>query len=542
MPGDDAGADAPYPSLPFELDPPRRESTGSQVRPRRVPDARPAAPGARDVALPLAERSRAKSLPLWLCVHFPHSALDTSARGVRRDTPLVIVCGSGSQCRVADANPAAVHAGIKPGMGLNAAFALAPWLLTVAHEPRRVAAMLERLAGWAMQFTSVLSPCPPDALLLEVRGSLKLFGGYDALASRVQTGLQRLGFTARLAAAPTPTAALWIARSGRARPVLEAEALPGALSGLPLSCLCWPAQQTERLRGMGVRTLGDCLRLPRAGFAQRFGRSRLETLDRAIGRAPDPVEPWRPPLAFSTALELPAPMQSVDLLALACERLLEELDAFLLTRQAAVHHLDVLLVLETREVQCVSLRLTVAVADTHYLMELLRERLDQVVLRAPVTEVGLRTPELQLQQAVSGDLFERTARVDEDAKRLLERLRTRLGEHSVYGLAQIADHRPEVAWLHVEPGEGEAAAAPALRRPAWMLAQPQPLRVDRDGRPHVHDGPVCIEQGPERIESGWWDGADMRRDYYVARGAGGQRLWVYRDCRGGGWYLHGLFA
>ena len=44
-----------------------------------------------------------------------------------------------------------------------------------------------------------------------------------------------------------------------------------------------------------------------------------------------------------------------------------------------------------------------------------------------------------------------------------------------------------------------------------------------------------------RIESGWWDGNNVARDYFVARMQNEALVWIYRE-RGGGWYLHGLFA
>jgi protein ImuB len=50
-----------------------------------------------------------------------------------------------------------------------------------------------------------------------------------------------------------------------------------------------------------------------------------------------------------------------------------------------------------------------------------------------------------------------------------------------------------------------------------------------------------LDDTPERIESGWWDGADVRREYHVARNARGRCGWVFRDLRTGGWYLHGVF-
>jgi protein ImuB len=52
-----------------------------------------------------------------------------------------------------------------------------------------------------------------------------------------------------------------------------------------------------------------------------------------------------------------------------------------------------------------------------------------------------------------------------------------------------------------------------------------------------------ILAGPERIESGWWDGADMRRDYYVIETASHQRAWAFRPAGDDGpFMLQGWFA
>ncbi|HJS39615.1 MAG TPA: DNA polymerase Y family protein, partial [Burkholderiales bacterium] len=53
------------------------------------------------------------------------------------------------------------------------------------------------------------------------------------------------------------------------------------------------------------------------------------------------------------------------------------------------------------------------------------------------------------------------------------------------------------------------------------------------------EGDCVLLAGPERIESGWWDGGDVRRDYYVAE-CEGALGWIFRACDG--WFLHGLFA
>ena len=62
------------------------------------------------------------------------------------------------------------------------------------------------------------------------------------------------------------------------------------------------------------------------------------------------------------------------------------------------------------------------------------------------------------------------------------------------------------------------------------------------GRPQ-RNGALSLLAGPERIEAGWWDGGDARRDYFVAIDGAGRWLWIFRDPRPpGGWFLHGWFA
>ena len=71
-------------------------------------------------------------------------------------------------------------------------------------------------------------------------------------------------------------------------------------------------------------------------------------------------------------------------------------------------------------------------------------------------------------------------------------------------------------------------------RPTWLLPRPIPLR----------DRVQHILAGPERVESGWWDEGDVRRDYYVIETGSGQRAWVFRAAgeAGGPFMLHGWFA
>ena len=184
------------------------------------------------------------------------------------------------------------------------------------------------------------------------------------------------------------------------------------------------------------------------------------------------------------------------------------------------------------------LRLTEPAHGVALLQALLAERLAQTALPAAVERLTLSTDVLVEARAGGQDLFD--AQLGEPLPQLLDRLRARLGDAAVTGMSATADHRPERAWRRCAVGEGEAAM-PMSGRPAWLLRAPQRLRVVA-GRPCL-DGRLTLLGGPERIEGGWWDSADVARDYYVAAQRSGRRLWIYQERQpGGGWYLHGLFG
>jgi len=83
--------------------------------------------------------------------------------------------------------------------------------------------------------------------------------------------------------------------------------------------------------------------------------------------------------------------------------------------------------------------------------------------------------------------------------------------------------------------------------PLWLWRQPLPLR-EQASRPWLDGTPLQLLAGPERIESGWWDGDLAARDYFIARAHDGALVWVFRarlplsGTEGTGWFLQGRFA
>lgn len=411
-------------------------------------------------------------------------------------------------------------------------------------------AELTRLAQLAQRFTPRVSLEPPDALLLEVRGSLHLFSGLAGLKRALVQMCEALALRPLLGFAPTPLAALVAARAGRGLEITSHAQLVSQLAPLPLSVLRWPAPVVERLRNMGVRTLGAVLRLPRAGFARRFGTAQLARLDALTGRAPELRDSFQPPLRFRRRRELTCEVENHAWLLAALAPLLRELEQFLRARQAGVMALECRLLHRGDQMTPCRLELAAPSADARHLEELLNGPLSRLKLGAPVRALELRARTLLPRAAKAGALWqpgEHGGASGSEAHLLIERLRARLGEGVIHGLRLLDDHRPESTWAFsappspAAPGAPPAAAALSARRPLWLLSAPQPLAV-RGGLPQ-RAGALTLLSEPERIEGGWWDGADIARDYYAARDVHGVRLWVYRERSAPhGWFLHGFFG
>ena len=480
---------------------------------------------------------------LWLALHLPSLPLEVYTRATRGAEPLAVVGTQGSQSFIVGCNDAAKRRGVKPGMPPAAASALACDLRLVARDYTAEDTALERLAAWAIQFTPAVSIAPPFTLLLEVAGSLTLFGGLKALWNAAAEGLRALGYAARIACAPTPLAAQWFARAGLAVRLRHADALHVSLGDLPVEAMDLAPDALELLQNVGAGTIGAVLALPRDGVARRLGQRVLDDLDRARGALPDPRTHYTPPLVFKAAQPLPAPAHDAGMLLFAARRMLVELCGYLAATSNGAQRLTFSFEHHKREPTSVTLSLVAATRDADHLTNVLRERLERTELPAPATAIAL-TSEILLPLAASSlSLIPDAGQHEEAAAHLIEKLRARLGDNAVLGLARYADHRPERAWRTCEPGDkGRHAPLEHIRsRPLWLLAKPRPLS-EIDSAP-CYEGRLSLVAGPERIESGWWDGNDVMRDYFVAANPAEAMLWIYRE-RGtrGRWFLHGFFA
>jgi len=430
----------------------------------------------------------------------------------------------------------------------------------------------EALGWWALQFTPHVA-WQDEALMLEVSACERLWGG-------------RLGLMRQISDAnPAPDASLKGAQGAtslealaRLRLFVRGEHRPDDMpAGLPLDTLSAACEHLDLLARLGCRTWGDVAALPRGGLSRRFGAGLREALDIAWGLRPESHAWLSLPDVFEQKLELPALAEGATELMWSANRLLAALQIWLRARQRGARALELQWTLDLKRLNGVNLpphqHITVRTAeptqDMAHLRRLLAEKLALTTLAAPASWLRLRSLETDPWAGASTSFLPEDNRKGDKLHEMVERLSARLGPQQVLVPTAQADHRAErmQAWqpaLHkTRPPErkGRASAAKAVAAPpsrsdavypAWLL--PEPLRLDMDGERPCYCGPLRRLIGPQRVEAGWWGGAEEGgrpavRDYYVAESPEAGLVWIFRErstaCFAEGevrWYLQGLYA
>lgn len=476
----------------------------------------------------------------WACILLPQLALDgVLRRQADPSAPLALIAGTPQRRVLHAVNPAARALGLRPGMSLTAAQVIAPGFAAMEYDPDEAQRGHSLLAAWAYRFSSLVSTQYAHALVLEIEASLRLFGPWPRFEARLREELGELGFRHRIVVAPNPAAARVLANVHNGIALLSEETLHHALGQLPVERAGFAREVAVAFERMGLRKLRQVMALPRETLARRFPKEVLEHLDELLGQRQTPLHYYAPPDRFDTRIELGYEVESHQALLFPLKRLTSDLAAFLAGRDGGVQRFELRLEHENLERgdhadSIVAVGLLSAERDPAMLFELARGRLEHVQVPAPVRAVRLVADELPPFVPAHRELFDERPQQAMPWEQLRERLRARLGDEAVHGLRVHADHRPEFAW-RAEAGKGHEAP-PSPPRPGWLLERPMPLR----------DVAPRILAGPERVESGWWDDGDVRRDYYVLETRLGQRAWGFRPAGEEGvdspFMLQGWFA
>lgn len=488
----------------------------------------------------------------WIGVHLPRLPIEsfcpTWHMPMSEDGVVVL-----EKDRVLAMDANAVAQGIVTGMRRGGVLTLVPHADIRERDLAREQETLRGAAFALLQFTPSVVMADEHVVLADVTASVRLFGGLRALRQQMRRAIAGFGVTCITSIATTAEAAWLLARTGGG--VALGERSQGrALARVPVTAVPAARRYAEWFDGLGCTTLADIMRLPRAGLKKRCGTALLDTIDRAVGAAPE-VHDWlEMPPTFEARIELPDRIEHVEATLFAARRMTLQMTGWLAARQLAVARFALFLEHERGRCAIAPTEVEIALGEPtwheEHIVRLLKERLARIELAAPVIAMRLEARDVRPADAPSDSLFPEPGGTPQDHARLMELLVARLGAENVLRASPLADHRPEKAarWVPTssEVSRERTPLPRDLPRPAWLLDAPIQL-IMRGHRP-FYGTPLRMVSPGERIECGWQDGETVTRDYFVAEAENNLHYWIYRervgsrDEREPRWFLHGLFG
>ena len=453
---------------------------------------------------------------------------------------LLVIGGPLHDGLVVDATDECVALGVRIGQPLGEARACCPEAVVLPADP----------AADRRAHEAVLDLLDTVATAVEDDGLGRAYFAVEQLASEggrrllalLRTLIRaRLGLAARLALAPGKFAARVAAEQdadcAAARvPVVLTSDVAGYLAPLPLEVLPLPPQARDRLRRLGIVTVGRFAGLPREGLARRFGPEAVAAHRLALGRDDRPVVARQRPAArtarhtFEPAVETAGPLVAV------AEQLLERLCRALRAEGKAFRNLGIAIEYEAGGSAERTAALRAAMATPDQCRATLRALVEAAAGAGPVAALTLTLAALRPAVGEQPGLFdgaaagtERRRRLDGAIGEVARRYPARLRRVVPRDLPTLLDEY-QFALLPYEP-EGEATPAPPAARPTTAR---QVRVVRRPGRCFLVEGgrwdELVAVHGCWWAEE-WWPAA-VTRIYWRVRTRSGRLCTLSRDADG----------
>jgi protein ImuB len=444
----------------------------------------------------------------------------------------------------------------------------------------------------------------PDCLLLDVTGVACFFGGEETLAHRILSQFARREIVARIGLAATVGAAWAAARFGKSgippvaqvsnlsipavrqvgnlsrqgaiparSPAIDsAAALPGVsssviipseqasefLAAMPLVALRLTDDVLDLLRQLGLQWIGELQALPRADFNARFGPELLRRWDQAAGRLDEPIVALPLPQKFEAEQFFEHPVGDRATLEFVLRQLVQQAAQMAAMAGRGALHVEVYFDSQASGNVGFDVGLFRPSASADHLFGLVQMRLERLRLPGRVETARVRITETAALEKHQAELFDSgtASQHTRQTAELIDRLAGRLGRNRILGVSLLAEAQPERAYRYESLVDarrrGSRRSPPRDLPPRPLQLLPRPVRLAAvaivpDGPPLHFTLPngrqrVAKAWGPERIQTGWWRGQPIHRDYYRVETTAGARYWLFRRRTDGKWFLHGVFV
>ncbi|MEZ4288176.1 MAG: hypothetical protein R3A47_08550 [Polyangiales bacterium] len=479
---------------------------------------------------------------------FPRLALQIALRQRPhwRGSPVAIVDNDGPQGRIVLLNEQAKHQRLEIGMLHSTGRHIVPTLRTAVIDKNATATQNEDFCRSLQLFSPKVEPSDTidGAFFLDPQGLQKIFGDEITWCKSILRYLHAQQWTAavgvgfcryRLLAIASQNKNIWISKSQTHE--------NDQANKTPLEYLDLQAHLHQELRLLGIRTLGDLLKIPPAEMQNRYGLKEFYL--RFSDLSPLPLQP----VFFESPVQIYLPIEPPDddrtRLLFVIKRGLHDLIKAVVSRANSLKGLLLRFGLDHAPEHLESIYPATPTCDETALIELVRLRLEQTLLEQKVESITLQA--IVLKHHFEQENFEshHAKRDLHAADRALARIAAAYGPRVVTRASLKESHLPEVGFFWeqaknvVFPNHVSSHSFFLIRR---LYARPKPLLSRFDSNktpiPLLRGDEITELYGPHRVSGGWWK-RQVERDYYYATTTKGALLWIFYDRPRRQWFVHG---
>lgn len=384
--------------------------------------------------------------------------------------------------------------------------------------------------------------------------------------------------------------------------LIESNPSAESFGDMPIECLRLDIETVAKLHRLGIKQIKSLNSLPRHSLTSRFGERLLERLDQCLVARPEPICVRSVGEALEVRMDFEHPIFHLDELHEVIQDCLRQLCQKLESIGHGAWRLVVRIGLELSAIQVqekqhratpshiIQLGLFQSSDDPSHLLWLIQGCLErnppQLSKNLGIKQVLIQAPWTSPVRWKQNALFDsQSLKHRDEAAKLIDGLAARLGRNQVVGISLVQDPIPEKQ-TKTKPLTGlrndgtEQSTERKLRkkpvqdfqnirsvtpgnegnwaRPTQLLTTPLPLEIRWDSAETINEIRLQADPtkndpktsdfqrvigtvGPERIESSWWSGPSIRRNYYRVALESDTWWWIYQDLISKDWFLHGLF-
>ncbi len=484
----------------------------------------------------------------WMIRCYPHL----------KDAPFVLAFPDHGRMRINEVSASAKAKGIQAGMVVADAGIIFPDIKVFDDKPGLSEKLIKKLCLWCIRYTPIVTVDPPNGIILDISGCAHLWGSEEVYLKEITNKLKGLGYHIRAAMADTIGTAWAVCRYGKVKSIIQPGEQVEALQSLPPAALRLETDILERLQKLGLYQISSFMNMQHSALRRRFGQKLLLRLDQALGNEDEFIEPLIPVEPYSERLPCLEPIYTRTGIEIALERLLEILCKRLQQEGKGLRVASFRGYRIDNKIEQININTNHPSNTISHLFKLFELKIATIEPAAGIELFILDASKVEDIHPSQETFWTANSSLEsKEVSELLDRLESKLGSNIIHRYLPDEHHLPERSIkLSNSLKEKRTTTWPMHKlRPIQLLNEPQrievtapipdypPMNFRYKGKLHK----VVKSDACERIESEWWLGGGLHRDYYIVEDEEGKRYWLFRlgnyeANKNPSWFIHGFFA